>query len=64
MTFRYICPHCQGDGNKFGFKLLSFIKCKVCNGEGYIYVSDYLKSDKTEKDTQNVEQPTKEESPL
>jgi len=64
MAFRYICPHCQGDGQKFGFRLLSFIKCKVCNGEGHIYVSDYLKPDKAEQGTQNVEPSPKDESSL
>ncbi|UZW64886.1 hypothetical protein OC195_11295 [Priestia flexa] len=34
MPLRYVCPHCQGSGTKFGFALLSFIKCKVCGGDG------------------------------
>ncbi|TYR81360.1 hypothetical protein FZC66_05785 [Priestia megaterium] len=39
MPLRYVCPHCQGSGKKYGITLLSFIKCKICDGEGYVIMS-------------------------
>lgn len=42
MPLRYVCPHCQGSGTKFGFALLSFIKCKVCGGDGHVVMSNMM----------------------
>ncbi|UOY92247.1 hypothetical protein MUG87_17720 [Ectobacillus sp. JY-23] len=39
MPFRYICPHCQGSGTQYKLRLLSFMTCKVCKGEGHVVVS-------------------------
>ncbi len=64
MSFRYICPHCQGSGNKYGLRLLSFIKCKVCNGDGNVLVSINSEYSDVKKKSENEEQPPKEESQL
>ncbi|MBO9131402.1 hypothetical protein [Bacillus sp. 165] len=45
MSLRYVCPRCQGSGKNYGFKLLSFIKCKICDGDGHVIMSINMKPD-------------------
>jgi DnaJ-class molecular chaperone len=60
MPLRYVCPHCQGSGKQYGFRLLSFIKCKVCAGDGHVIMSMDSKYDKDNKNA-DTEQRAEEE---
>lgn len=60
MPFRYVCPHCQGSGNQYGLRLLSFIKCRICSGDGHIFVSINENTD-VEKDSENTKQSAEKE---